>query len=92
MVNLEISFTVLKEHINQIQEWITSDQSVLKDGLLSNWNYIHEGFSQNRAAIALLDSNAVGFAIWKPHEAETTALIFYRLSQMRENWAQAVYW
>lgn len=79
MINLEISFTVLKEHINQIQEWITSDQSVLKDGLLSNWNYIHEGFSQNRAAVALLDASVVGFAIWKPHEADTYSIDFLQI-------------
>lgn len=79
MVNLEISFTSLKEHIHQIQEWTTSDENELKDGLLPNWKYILDGFSQNRAAVALLDASAVGFAISKPHEADTYSIDFLQI-------------
>lgn len=79
MINLKVSFNPHNEHINQIHEWITSDEKRLKDGLQPNWNYILEGFSKNRAAIALSDCSAVGFAVWKPHEADSYSIDFLQI-------------
>ena len=68
MANVEISFAPTSDHIHQIMHWMKHDDRKLSDGLIDNWNYISQGFSENRMAVAFLGIVAVGFAVWKPHD------------------------
>jgi GNAT superfamily N-acetyltransferase len=79
MANLEISFTPTSDHIHQIMHWMQHDERKFRDGLIDNWNFISQAFSENRVCVALSDFVAVGFSAWKPYEVDTYTIEYLQI-------------
>jgi GNAT superfamily N-acetyltransferase len=63
-MDTDVIFRPSRTNLEQIKDWLIAERSKTGEGFYCNWNFIESSYKQEKLCCIVINTEAVGFAVW----------------------------